>query len=180
MLHVDFIRTVFHCNDAGAAAPGWSKPMQLPATINLNKDTELRLWVACSGTIVIMKLTSAEMWFIIVCFFVFCYLTPHRIAFAAVSAADHPAREEIQFVPESNHAKNKTLKKTFITFPFSVSSICFHVLPPFYVVTRPSQYESKVQNLKKRKIMVNVSVDGVRVLLKKRKRKVSMEAWIIF
>lgn len=76
--------------------------------------------------------------------------------------------------------KTKLKKKTFITFPFSVSSICFHVLPPFYVVTRPSQYESKVQNLKKRKIMVNVSVDGVRVLLKKRKRKVSMEAWIIF
>lgn len=34
------------------------------------------------------------------------------------------------------------------------------------------QYECKVQNLKKRKVTVQVSVDGVKVSLKKKKRKV--------
>lgn len=36
-----------------------------------------------------------------------------------------------------------------------------------------SQYECKVQNLKKRKVTIQISVNGVRVVLKKRRRKVS-------
>lgn len=35
------------------------------------------------------------------------------------------------------------------------------------------QYECKVQNLKKRKVTLHVSVDGVKISLKKKKRKVS-------
>lgn len=35
------------------------------------------------------------------------------------------------------------------------------------------QYECKVQNMKKRKVTIEISVDGVRVCLKKKKRKVS-------
>uniref|UniRef100_A0A1A9WTB8 PID domain-containing protein n=1 Tax=Glossina brevipalpis TaxID=37001 RepID=A0A1A9WTB8_9MUSC len=37
--------------------------------------------------------------------------------------------------------------------------------------THPSTYECKVQNLKKRKVTIHVSVNGVRVVLKKRRRK---------
>lgn len=47
-------------------------------------------------------------------------------------------------------------------FTLILVSICF-----------PFQYECKVQNLKKRKVILHVSVDGVKVSLKKKKRKVS-------
>lgn len=37
----------------------------------------------------------------------------------------------------------------------------------------PFQYECKVQNTKKRKVTIQISVDGVRIALKKKKRKVN-------
>lgn len=42
------------------------------------------------------------------------------------------------------------------------------------------QYECKVQNLKKRKVAIHISVDGVKVSLKKKKRKVSTTKAAVF
>lgn len=42
------------------------------------------------------------------------------------------------------------------------------------------QYECKVQNLKKRKVAIQISVDGVKVSLKKKKRKVSIQFTSVF
>ncbi|XP_023159055.1 capon-like protein [Ceratitis capitata] len=38
-------------------------------------------------------------------------------------------------------------------------------------ISRSALYECKVQNLKKRKVTIHISVNGVRVVLKKRRRK---------
>uniref|UniRef100_A0A1A9UG07 PID domain-containing protein n=1 Tax=Glossina austeni TaxID=7395 RepID=A0A1A9UG07_GLOAU len=50
-----------------------------------------------------------------------------------------------------------------------------HLLPtPFNglaIQLKSRKYECKVQNLKKRKVTIHVSVNGVRVVLKKRRRK---------
>jgi len=63
------------------------------------------------------------------------------------------------------------IENSGITWPlFGGKLKQIHIIRFFFFTP---QYECKVQNLKKRKVTIHISVNGVRVVLKKRRRKVS-------
>lgn len=50
----------------------------------------------------------------------------------------------------------------------------------FYIYSFHPQYECKAKDIKKRKVDIQVSVDGVKVCLKKKKRKVMKTLFFLF